>query len=444
MIASNILMAIDIGTTKICALIARTKDDSDESMPLFDAIESPLEVIGIGRCPSYGLKQGTVVDLDSTTHSIREAAQEAMSRAGVQPRRVIVGIAGDFIRNFNSIGKIAVTAPERGITKDDLRRAIRAAIYQVVPKDFDMIHAIPRLYKVDDVAGIIDPLGMAGKVLEADVHVVAGRKTALRNIRNCVGRAGFQVSDIALQPIASSFSVLSEEERQAGIALVDIGGGTTDIVVYHEGYIQHSQVILIGGNYISKDICRAFVTPFDSAENLKRKYGTAFSELIDPGEMVEISRIAGRQPISVTRQDFSWVIEARVEQILEQIQTTLQTHQLGNKLFAGIVLTGGTALLEGIREKAETFFNLEVQIGFPDGITGYKDILNNPMFATAVGLLHYGRDSNSNYSRKNWGWFSRFWNNAYDKIGASLTELRTGESGPSRDEEEKQAIEKTV
>jgi len=407
--SDDVLMGIDIGTTKICSVITRRMADPNE----------PLEILGVGLHPSYGLNRGTVVDLEVTARSIREAARKAMNLAGVEVRRAIVGIAGDFIQSFNSFGSAAVAGPQRGITSDDVRRATRAATTKVVPKDFDVIHALHRAYRVDDSRGIVDPVGMVGSVLEVDAHLVSGRRTALRNIRNCTEQAGLQVSDIVLQPIASSLSVLTDEEKQAGVALVDIGGGTTDLAVYYDGHIQHSQVILIGGDYITKDICRAFVTPFDTAEDLKRKYGTAQSERMDPNESVEIARISGRPPISVKRQDLCWVIEARVEQILDQLRATLDEHQLRDKLFGGMVLTGGTALLDGIREKTESFLGLETQIGFPNGIEGYKDIITSPMYATAVGLLHYAREDHTGLNGGCRGWLSRFWNRIMDGIGAT-------------------------
>jgi len=406
--SSDVLMGIDIGTTKICSVITRRGEPNE-----------PLEILGVGLHPSYGLNRGTVVDLDVTTRSIREAARKAMNLAGVEARRAIVGIAGDFIQSFNSFGSSAVAGPERGITSDDVRRATKAATSKVVPKDFDVIHALHRTYRVDDSRGIVDPLGMVGSVIEVDAHLVAGRRTALRNIRNCAEQASLQVSDIVLQPIASSLSVLSDQEKQAGVALVDIGGGTTDLAVYYDGQIQHSQVILIGGDYITKDICRAFVTPFDSAEDLKRKYGSTQWEEIDPNESIEIARISGRPSVSVKRQELCWVIEARVEQILEQIRNTLQEHQLQSKLFGGIVLTGGTALLEGIREKTESFLGLETHIGFPCSIEGYKDIITSPMYATAVGLLHYGREYHNGAGGGCRGWVSRMWNRMMDGIGAT-------------------------
>ena len=276
MTSPKVIMGIDIGTTKICALIAKIKDP-----------ESSPEIIGIGLNPSTGLNRGTVVDLDDTTRSIRQAARKAMNLAGVEVRRAIVGIAGDFIQSYNSQGSIAVSGPERGITQADIRRATKVATANVIPKNSDVIHELHRFYEVDDSKGIVDPYGMVGSVIAVDVHMVAGKRTALRNIRNCVQRAGLQVDQIVLQPIASSFSILTEDDKQAGIALIDIGGGTTDIAVYYDGYIQHSQVILIGGDFITKDICRAFVTPFESAEELKCTYGAASSEWVDPAEMVE-------------------------------------------------------------------------------------------------------------------------------------------------------------
>jgi cell division protein FtsA len=406
---SNVLMGIDIGTTKICTVIARDNGP-----------EEPLEIIGVGLSPSHGLNKGTVVDLDITAHSIQEAARKAMNLAGVEVRRTVVGIAGEFIQSFNSLGSAAVSGPERGITEDDVHRATRTAVSKVIPKDFDVIHELHRTYRVDDSSSIVDPLGMVGCVLEVDVHLVAGRRTALRNIRNCVQQAGLQVSDIVLQPIASSLSVLSEEEKEAGVALVDLGGGTTDVAVYYDGQIQHSEVILIGGDYITKDICRAFVTPFEVAENLKCKFGTANSSLSDPEEKIDIARIAGRSSTTVKRADLAWVIEARVEQILDLVGKTLHAHKLKNKMFGGLVLTGGTALLEGIRDKTESHLKLETNLGYPAGISGYKDIITSPMYATAVGLLHYARQQRIHGSCQHRGWMRRTLGRVLDYVAAAV------------------------
>lgn len=406
---SNVLMGIDIGTTKICAVVAQCDEPGE-----------PLEIVGVGLHPSYGLNRGAVVDLDITARSIQEAARKAMNLAGVEIRKTIVGIAGEFVQSFNSIGTAAVSGPERGITQSDIRRATQAATSKVIPKDYEVIHELHRSYRVDDALGVSEPLSMVGTLLEADVHLVAGRKTSLRNIRNCVQQAGLQVSQIVLQPIASSLSVLTEEEKQAGVALVDIGGGTTDLAVYCDGNIQHSEVILIGGDYITKDLCRAFVTPFETAEKLKRKYGSSLSASADPGETIEIVRITGRRAITVKSRDFNWVIEARVEQILEQVQGILQMNRLQDKVYGGIVLTGGTALLEGIREKTQSFLGLETQIGFPSGITGYNEIITSPMYATAVGLLHYARSESESSNGNGRTWLKRIWNRTMDCIGAGV------------------------
>jgi cell division protein FtsA len=402
-------LGVDIGTTKICALIARAEGP-----------DTPLEILGVGLHPSYGLNRGTVVDMEVTASSIQEACRKAMNLAGVEVRRAVVGIAGNFIQSFNSIGSAAVSGPERGITLSDVRRATWAASSKVIPKDYDVIHELHRTYRVDDSEGILEPVGMSGSLLKVDVHLVAGQRTALRNIRACAQQGGIQTGEIVLQPIASGLSILTEEEKEAGVALVDIGGGTTDVAVYTEGHIRHSEVILIGGDYITKDISRAFVTPFDTGESLKQRYGLANCEMADPDEQIEIVRISGRKPISVKRQELAWVIEARVEQILDQVRRSLVENNLHDKIFGGIVLTGGTALLSGLREKAEEYLGMETQIGYPTHITGCKDIITSPMYATAVGLLHYGRWKKTNPVLGSQSWMGRTLNRAIECLGAMI------------------------
>jgi cell division protein FtsA len=388
------ILAIDIGTTKVCALIAA------------DCHPAEPEVLGVGLAPSIGLNRGAVVDLQATSVAIQEAVEKASAMAGFRCRQGVVGIAGGFIRGYNGHGSVVVASRSRGITAQDVQAAVRDAVQKEVPAEMEVIHALPREFRVDDTSGIDDPTGMHGTLLEADLHLVAGSRSALRTVRRAVTSAGLKVEELVLEPVASSLSVLEEAEKAAGIAMVDIGGGTSDLAVFIDGILRHTEVILIGGDYITKDISKAFVTPFESAETLKIRFGGASSNEVDVSEQVEVQRAKKTQPVLVQRRELNWVIEARVEQILQEIHRALEERGFANGLRGGLVLTGGTALLEGIKEKANRCLGCDVAIGFPNGVSGYSEVVRNPIYATVVGLVHFGlaeRRRRTNGGRHAWG-----------------------------------------
>ena len=400
---SEPILAIDIGTTKVCGLLAIIGEE-----------ERP-EIVGVGLAPSTGLYRGAVVDLDVTTNAVREAVNQVFSTpSGVRRRQAVVGIAGGFIRSYNGHGSVVVNNRSRGVTSHDIQAAIRDAVQKEVPSEMEVIHALPREFRLDDTAGVRDPLGMQGTLLEVDLHLVAGLRSALRNVKRAVRNAGLRVEGLALEPLASSLAVLTEEEKSAGVAMVDIGGGTTDLAVFTDGLIRHSEVILVGGDYITKDLSKAFVTPFERAEALKLRFAAASADTGQPGEQVDIQRARKSQMTCVSRQQFNWVVEARVEQILGEVKRSLGDRFFCDQLGGGVVLTGGTALLEGIREKATTCLEREVEIGFPDGVGGYDEIIRNPIYSTAIGLIHYGlaerkrRHVGRSPWRVPWDWFARF------------------------------------
>lgn len=371
------ILAIDLGTTKVCAVVARVRPGDE------------VEIIGIGSHPSEGMQNGAVIDLERTTRSIEAAAQKALATAGVDVARAWIGIAAGFIQSYNSRGSVAVLQGQRGITKADMKAAIRAAVDMKIPPEMHVLHVIPRGYRVDDISNVRDPEGMLGNLLEVDVHLVCGRKNDIANIERAAQAAGFRIEGIVLQPIASSMSVLSEEEMSAGVAMVDIGGGTTDIAIYKDGQILHSRIVLIGGDLITKDIASCFAAPVEHAEALKKAYGSAIADPADEAETIEIQRIRPRGPRQVPKSKLNFVIEARVEQITHQVEKTIQAVLPLEDLVSGIVLTGGTSMLGGIADKFHKDLGIDATLGIPGGVTGFSDIVKSPTCATAIGMLQY-------------------------------------------------------
>jgi cell division protein FtsA len=372
----NIIVGLDIGTTKICAIAGEVK-------------ESGIEVIGIGTHPSKGLRKGVVINIESTVQAIKKAVEEAELMAGCDISTVYAGIAGGHIKAFNSHGVIAVK--ENEISLSDIDRVIEAAQAVVIPPDREVIHVIPQEYIIDDQDGIQEPLGMSGVRLEAKVHVVTAGITSAQNIVKSVNRAGLDVADIILQPIASSEAVLTQDEEDLGVVLVDIGGGTTDIAIYHNGTLKHTGVISLGGNQITGDISVGLRTPANEAEKIKKKHGCALVSMISKEETIEVPSVGGRQPRVVSRQILGEIIEPRVEELFQLVNREIIRSGYDGIVASGVVLTGGTASLEGISDLAEQVFNLPVKCGLPSGISGLVDIVNSPMYATAVGLVLYGK-----------------------------------------------------
>ena len=372
----SIVVGLDIGTTKICAIVGEVKQEG-------------LEIIGIGTHPSKGLRKGVVVNIDSTVQSIRKAIEEAELMAGCEINMVYVGIAGGHIKGFNSHGVIAVK--DREINKADIDRVIEAAQAVTIPTDREVIHVIPQEYILDQQDCIQEPLGMSGTRLEAKVHIVTAAVASAQNIVKSVNKAGLAVADIVLQQIASSEAVLGQDEKDLGVALVDIGGGTTDIAVYHNGTIKHTAVISLGGNQITGDIAVGIRTPSEEAEKIKKKFGCCMTSMIDKNETIEVPSVGGRKPRIVSRQILGEIIEPRVEELFQLVNQEITKSGYDSVITSGIVLTGGTAIMDGMLELAEQVFNLPVRRGLPSGIGGLIDVVKSPMYSTGVGLVLYGK-----------------------------------------------------
>lgn len=373
--AGEIIVGLDIGTTKICAVVGEIRPDT-------------IEIIGIGSHISEGLRKGVVVNIEKTVHSIKEAIEEAETMAGCEISSVYVGIAGGHIKGFNSHGVIALK--EREVTKKDIERVIEAASAVAIPMDREVIHVLTQEFVVDEQDGILDPLGMAGVRLEAKIHIVTGAVTSAHNIVRCANRAGLDVGDIVLESLASGEAVLAEDEKELGTALIDLGGGTSDLAVFSAKNIRHTFVLALGGNNFTNDIAIGLRAPLADAEMIKKKYGTCVSRNIRPDEMIEVPGMGGRKPRKLSRQILGEILEPRMEEIFTLIKREIHRAGMENAMASGVVLTGGSALLEGVGEVAETIFNLPTRLGKPRGIGGLVDVVNNPMYATGVGLVLFG------------------------------------------------------
>ncbi len=371
----NVIVGLDIGTTKVCAIVGGITDTG-------------IDIIGIGSHPSAGLRKGVVVNIESTVNSIKGAVEEAELMSGHEISSVFTGIAGGHISGLNSHGIVAVKGRE--IDENDVKRSIEAAKAIAIPLDREVLHVLPQHYIVDNQDGVKTPVGMSGVRLEAKVHIITGAITSAQNIIKSVNRVGLDVNDIVLEQLASSEAVLSSDEKDLGVAIVDIGGGTTDIAVFYEGSIKHTAVLSLGGNYLTGDIAVGLRTPTVEAEKIKINYGCAYTPLIPKDEIIEVPSVGGRDPRKVSRQILGEIIEPRMEEILNLVHREIVKSGYDDLLAAGVVLTGGTAILEGITELAEQIFNMPVRRGYPIGIGGLTDIVNSPMYATGVGLIIYG------------------------------------------------------
>jgi cell division protein FtsA len=370
------IVGLDIGTTKICCIIG-------EKTP-----EGGIDIIGLGQYPSRGLRKGVVVNIDSTVESIKSAVEEAEMMAGFEIESTFVGIAGGHINSLNSHGIIAVKGKE--VIEKDVDRVIEAAKAIAIPLDREVIHVLPQEYVVDNQDGIKDPLGMAGVRLEAKVHIVTAAVTSAQNIVKCVNKAGLDVQDIVLEQLASSESVLSADEKELGVAMIDIGGGTSDMAIFYQGAIKHTSVLTIAGSQMTNDIAIGLRTPNNEAENIKHSYGCAFSPLVRADETIEVSSVGGREPKTVSRQILSEIIEARSKEMFDMLDMELTNSGYRDIITSGIVLTGGASAMEGIADLAESVFQCPVRIGTPIGLGGLIDVVNNPMYATSTGLIQYG------------------------------------------------------
>ncbi|MBP7738118.1 MAG: cell division protein FtsA [Spirochaetes bacterium] len=374
----DILVGLDIGTTKTCAVIGTMNQNNQ------------VEVIGVGVTPSKGLKNGVIVNIDNTTSAIVKAIDEGELMAGYEVTDCIIGISGQHVKGQNSRGVVAVSSRNRTIATHDVKRVIEAAQAVVIPVDREIIHVLSKEFAVDDQIGIKDPIGMTGVRLEAEVHIVTGQTSGIQNMVKAVEKAGFQYRDIVFNPLAAADAVLSRDEMELGVALLDIGGGTIDIVVYMEGGVAYSTVLSIGGIHVTNDISIGLRTPIESAELIKKKYGCAVLDLVDPSEVVEVPSVGGRPPRKLLRQELTQIIEPRVAEMMEMVDRELTVSGKKEMLSAGIVLTGGGSMLDGSIEAAERVFNMPVRIGSPRDIAGLADRVATPQFAGAVGLLRYG------------------------------------------------------
>jgi cell division protein FtsA len=373
----GMIVGLDIGTSKVVAIVGEVND------------EGVLEIIGIGSHPSRGLKKGVVVNIESTVQSIRRAVEEAELMAGCQINSVYAGIAGSHVKSLNSHGIVAIKDKE--VTAYDVDRVIDAARAVAIPADQKVLHILPQEFLIDDQEGIREPVGMSGVRLEAKVHLVTGAVSAAQNIIKCVRRCGLDVDDIILEQLASSYSVLTEDEKELGVCLVDIGGGTTDIAVFCDGAIRHTAVIPIAGDQVTNDIAVALRTPTQSAEEIKIRYACALRQLANPDEEIEVPSVGDRAPRRLARQTLAEVVEPRYEELMSLIQSELRRSGFEELIAAGIVLTGGSSKMEGVVELAEEVFHMPVRLGVPQYVSGLVDVVRNPIHATGVGLLLYGQ-----------------------------------------------------
>jgi cell division protein FtsA len=373
------IVAFDIGTRKVVCLIGELTEDRK------------VEVIGIGTSDSHGLRKGVVVDIDETTAAIKKAQEEAELMAGVEIESSFFGISGAHIKSFNSRGVIAVSGKNRTITREDVKRVVDQSKAIPIPPDRDILHIIPQEFIVDDQDGIKDPVGMSGIKLEVNVHIVTAALTSLQNLKNCIQKAGIGIQDIVLNQIAAAQAVLTVDERELGVGLVDIGAGTTEVAIFERGSLWYSSTIPLGGDNFTNDIAVGLRTPIPEAERIKKKFGCVAGPVAEEQETIEVPSVGkGRKPRVLSRQLLADIIEPRAEEIFRLVEADIKRIGYDKSLNSGIVLTGGTAMLEGIEEVAEEIFDLPVRRGDPSGVSGLVDRVSTPDFATAVGLILYG------------------------------------------------------
>ncbi len=373
---NELTVGLDIGTSKIVAIVGKKNS------------EGMVEIVGIGSHPSRGLKRGVVVNIETTVNAIQRAVEEAELMAGCQIHSVYAGIAGSHIRSMNSHGIVAVR--DREVAQADIDRVIDAAQAVAIPADQKVLHILPQEYVIDNQEGIKEPLGMSGVRLEAKVHLVTCAVNAAQNIEKCVQKCDLDVDDIILEQLASSYAVLTEDEKELGVCMVDIGGGTTDMAIFTGGAIRHTAVIPIAGDQVTNDIAMALRTPTQNAEEIKIKYACALTQLAGADETIKVPSVGDRPPRDLSRQALAEVVEPRYEELFTLIQSELRRSGFEDVIAAGIVLTGGTSKMEGVVELAEEIFHMPVRLASPQGVAGLADVVNNPMYATGVGLLMYG------------------------------------------------------
>ena len=380
----KLLVGLDIGTSKVVAIVGEISSDGS------------IEVVGLGSHPSRGLKKGVVVNIESTVQSIQRAIEEAELMAGCEIHSVYAGIAGGHIRSLNSHGIVAIRDNE--VTHNDVERVIDAARAVAIPADQKILHILPQEFIIDGQEGIREPIGMSGVRLESRVHMVTGAVSAAQNIVKCVRRCGLEVDDIILQQLASSYAVLTEDEKDLGVCLCDIGGGTTDIAVFVHGAIHHSAVIPIAGDQVTNDIAVALRTPTHHAEDIKIRYACALTQLANPDETIEVPSVGDRPPRRLVRQTLAEVVEPRYEELFSLVAAELKRSGFEEMMAAGVVLTGGGSKMEGVIELAEEVFHMPVRLGTPQYVAGLVDVVRNPIYATGVGLLLFGNQAGAGFT----------------------------------------------
>ncbi|MGD9489229.1 MAG: cell division protein FtsA [Calditrichaceae bacterium] len=378
MSTDEIIVGLDIGTTKIAAVVGR-KDQYDN-----------LNIIGVGQFPSQGLRRGVVINIKKTVESIHKAAQQAELMAGHEIIKVYAGIAGDHIRSINSKGVIAVSGKDKVIVQEDVDRVINAAKAIALPMDREILHVLPQEFIVDDQDGIKSPIGMAGVRLESEVHIVTAAAASAQNIVNCIHEAGYEVADIVLEPYASSLAVLDSDEKDLGVCIMDIGGGTTDIAMFFDGSIRFTSVIGLGGQHVTSDLSQGLRTPMEQAEEIKKKYGIAIQTMLDQDELIQVPGVGGRAPREISRSVLSAIIQPRMEEMFQLALREIEKSGMIDSMGAGIVLTGGASMLEGTVELAEQVMGMPVKIGTPIVKGGLVETVKSPIYATGVGLIYYG------------------------------------------------------
>lgn len=371
----ELIVGLDIGTTKVACLVGEVTEDG-------------VDIIGIGTQPCSGLKKGVVVNIDATVAAISKAIEEAEHMAGVEITTVYAGIAGSHIKAFHSEGVVAIR--DREVRTGDIERVIDAAKAVSIPQDREILHVVPQEFTVDAQDGIKEPLGMSGVRLEARVHIVTAAVAAAQNIIKCCSRCSLQVADLVLEPLATAEAVLHRDEKELGVALLDIGGGTSDLVIYNEGALVHTLVLPIGGHQLTNDIALGLRTPMGEAERLKHKHGCALSSLIAPDETIEVPSVGGRPPRVLARTVLSEILQPRVDEIFTLVRDEIERCGLSENLASGLVVTGGSTILQGLPELAEEVLGMPVRRGLPTGFGGLTDVVRSPIYATGVGLLLYG------------------------------------------------------
>lgn len=399
----SLIVGLDIGTSKVVCVISE-KDEKNE-----------LKVVGVGVSNSEGLRKGVVVNIDKTVESIKKAVEEAELMAGRDVDSVWVGIGGEHIKAINGKGVVAIPKDDRGITEHDVTRAIDAAKAVSIPLDMEIIHIIPQEFTVDNDKGIKEPVGMCGVRLETQVHIITGAVTNAQNIYKSVDKAGLKVIDMVLNPLASSYSVLEKDEKELGVAMVDLGGGTTDIAIYFENSIRHTAVIGLGGKNITSDIALGIRTPIERAEEIKKKYGCACASIVSKDEYISVPGVGGREQREVSKAVLASIIEPRIEEIFTLALREIRRTEYSDLLGAGIVLTGGCALMEGIKELGERVFEQPVRIGVPQRVGGLTETISSPIYSTSVGLCLYALENEQKQKEKKKQSGKDFWNNIWVK-----------------------------